>query len=594
MEENRRSKYTKKLTKEKDQFLLPFDINVLNLFCAFIMSKNRNIRKSNLMALRTLFSVIHPDSFKGDPDKLARVSFINKALEAKLIKRIDNPTLILAHANGGLTQDCVVELDEFSEISNAEVDYINETVSKCLKNSYFNASADKFRDLASEYQGTDYKDRDKVIKEFECAVADASAYFRRVKNDNNDQGYFCLRPEIFSQKVHEYYEQLSNPAHKLKTGMVGMNELLSGGFEAGRVYMYFGLQGEGKSTTLLNLAYQIKKYNRHYKTVDPTKTPCVLMLTQENSERETFERLYNISTSPDNVIDSTPEAIIREMSSEGEVTLSDDNPIDIIVKFKPGGSCDTSYLYELIDDLEDDGYEVIAVLHDYVKRIHCQDPIMRQDIRQELGAVVNDFHTLAEAKNIPVITASQLNRDATTRIDEGREKNKADLLRLLGRGNIGESMLMLDNTDGAFIIAPEMTQDGMKYLGIQRIKARFKTTQRAHIYQPYSPDCLIKLLEDDNLAEPIFKDTLRPQNPLSQQPNGVRPVKSPLQLTSITNLDDGVMLRQDIPTTVNQILANRMVFNTEPATLPAGYPVNTTMQTTTRKSVPVPFDIILE
>ena len=31
-------------------------------------------------------------------------------------------------------------------------------------------------------------------------------------------------------------------------------------------------------------------------------------------------------------------------------------------------------------------------------------------------------------KNIPIITASQLNRDATSKIDEARVKNKADLM----------------------------------------------------------------------------------------------------------------------------------------------------------------------
>lgn len=48
--------------------------------------------------------------------------------------------------------------------------------------------------------------------------------------------------------------------------MVGLNYLLGGGFENARVYGFFGLQGEGKSLTLLNLALQLKKYN---KTIKP-------------------------------------------------------------------------------------------------------------------------------------------------------------------------------------------------------------------------------------------------------------------------------------------------------------------------------------
>ena len=590
---DRKSKYTRKRnsTEEDKKFILSFDINVLNLFCSFVMSKNRTIKKSNLIALRTLFSEIHPDSFKNDPDKLARVQFINRALEARIEKRLDNQTLILAHANGGLLKDDIIAgISEFSEMSNAEIEYVNLTVSKCLKNSYFNAMADKFRDLADEYRGTDYKDRDPLIDKFETAIGETSSYFRRVKNDNTDTGYFCLKKEVMDSKVREFYDQLASPSNKLKTGMVGMNELLNGGFESGRCYLFFGLQGEGKSTTLLNLAYQIKKYNTNYQLKDPTKIPCILYLTQENSERETFERLYNITTKPDNVVDSTPDLILRDMVEEGKLTLTGDNPIDLIIKYKAGGTCDTTYLYSLIDDLEDDGYEVICVIQDYVKRIHCEDPNLRKDIRLELGEVVNDFHRLAEFKDIPVISASQLNRDATSRIDEGRQKNKADLLRLIGRSNIGESMLMLDNADGSFIIAPEMSVEGYKFLGIQTIKTRYRSVKRSHIYQPYSPDCAIKLLEDDMLAEPLFKDTLRPANPMSQMNGGnhIAPVKSSLQLTSITNLDDGVMLRNDNPAPTNHILANRLTYSSAPNNA-AGYRANVIQPA--RMVTPMPFSI---
>ena len=48
--------------------------------------------------------------------------------------------------------------------------------------------------------------------------------------------------------------------------MIGFNHLLGGGFEGTKVYCLYGLQGEGKSTTLLNLALQIKQYNKRYKT----------------------------------------------------------------------------------------------------------------------------------------------------------------------------------------------------------------------------------------------------------------------------------------------------------------------------------------
>ena len=71
-------------------------------------------------------------------------------------------------------------------------------------------------------------------------------------------------------------------------GMQGLNEMVGGGFESGRVYMLLGITGIGKSISLLNLVYQLKRYNRNYKTKDPTKTPCIVLLTMENTVVETI------------------------------------------------------------------------------------------------------------------------------------------------------------------------------------------------------------------------------------------------------------------------------------------------------------------
>ena len=111
-----------------------------------------------------------------------------------------------------------------------------------------------------------------------------------------------------------------------------------------------------------------------------------------------------------------------------------------------------------------------------------------------------------------MITASQLNRDATSHIDESRKANKSDLVRMLGRSQIGESMLILENLDGAFLIAPEWTSEGQKFLGFQRIKKRYKASDLTFLYYPYQGE--IKLVEDLNALEPVYKTTMKdlPQN----------------------------------------------------------------------------------
>ena len=84
------------------------------------------------------------------------------------------------------------------------------------------------------------------------------------------------------------------------------------------------------------------------------------------------------------------------------------------------------------------------------------------------------------------------------------------MVKLFGRDNIGESVNILENTDALFFLAPEIDHEGNKYLGMQLAKKRFKGTSRNHCYQPYVPGNSIKLLEDEGLAEPMYKETLNP------------------------------------------------------------------------------------
>ena len=231
--------------------------------------------------------------------------------------------------------------------------------------------------------------------------------------------------------------------------------------------------------SLLNIALMIKRYNKNIKTKDPTKRPCVVVLTMENRITETISRLFNMSIKSNRkMTEFTVEDVMRQMREEGKLVLTDDDPIDIIIKFKPAKSVDTSYLYTLVEDLEDMGLECICMIQDYIGRIRSAEKLA--DTRLEYGAIVDEFKIFAALKQIPVVTASQLNRDASKHIDDGRKQNKSDLVRMLGRSNISESILILNNTDGAFVLAPEKDYNGNQWIGWQRIKKRFDATDQEY------------------------------------------------------------------------------------------------------------------
>ena len=504
----RRAKYSgqgSSVVKGNKQLDLNLDLRTLDIMCKSLVTDNQTIRRGQLVNLRNLIHLINPDSYINDFEKSKRVSFIKKGIEARLDMNLTDPYMIMTHIYGGILDSDIVNFDEFKGLTGAELSWMNNMVSEALKYTHVYNNVDILAELCSRIRSADYGSKAEIVAEFEKAINNIQNDFRRSKHEDRTEAIFSLREGYFEDIMYDTYNTLNSPRRKLVTGMQGMNELLGGGFENGRCYVYFGLPGEGKSSVVLNMIYQLKKYNKDYKTKDPTKRPCIVLLTMENTVTESVERLFGMATGRPAMTDFSPEGAINMLREEGELYLTDASPIDIIIKFQPSNSVDTSYLYTLTEDLEDQGMEVIAMFQDYIGRIRSTERL--QDTRLEYGAIVDEFKTYAEIKDIPIITVAQLNRDASKHIDEGRKASKSDLVRLIGRSNISESMLILNNIDAGFLIAPETTNTGDRFLGVQRIKIRYNAGNTEFVYLPFVGNTL-KLKEDfGGLAS--FKTTMR-------------------------------------------------------------------------------------
>jgi hypothetical protein len=217
-----------------------------------------------------------------------------------------------------------------------------------------------------------------------------------------------------------------------------------------------------------------------------------------------------MTTSDEDITKFTPEEVEMLMRKSG-LLLGPNNNIDLMIRYIPNKSIDTGDLYSIIDDLEDDGYEVIALVHDYVKRIRAVNH--SSEVRFELGAIVDEFKVLAQDKNIPVITASQLNREASRTIDAAIEANRSDLTRMLGSANTGESWQMIENSDFVCIINREFSSvTNQWYLTFKRIKIRFREiSELTYFNHPFADNNKMKLLDDLNgecLSELSLANTL--------------------------------------------------------------------------------------
>jgi hypothetical protein len=137
----------------------------------------------------------------------------------------------------------------------------------------------------------------------------------------------------------------------------------------------------------------------------------------------------------------------------------------------------------------------------------------------ELGDIVNEMKSFAAIKDIPVITCSHLNRDAARSLEEAERKKNQDTGKMLGKSNIGESMLMIDNLDFGIIITLDYDKDERLYMAFNAVKTRAKT-QRTYIVQPFVPGNTMRLVEDFG-GIPQFKESLHTQLDMNRVNNSI-------------------------------------------------------------------------
>ena len=496
------------------------DLSTFNILCRYVISSSSYIRINQLVNLGKLIDALEPSTYNTDPDKIKRIGFIKRGLDARIKFKLTDSEMIISHILNGIEFD--VDFIDWNgyELNSDEIAWVHNLISESVKYFFVFEDVDKLLDIGTRIKSSDYNHRGQLISEFENYIDDLKNKFRTVASEDNlTDMTFSLRDGVFEDAIKETYNLITNPSRRLISGMQGLNEMVGGGFESGRVYMFLGITGIGKSITLLNLAYQLKLYNKNFRTKDPTKTPCIVILTMENTVVETITRLFDLTVEGTASMGSyTIDEVLYKLRNEGKLVINDDSPIDIVIKYKANKSVDTSYLYTLCEDLEDDGYEVVCMIQDHVKRI--RSIYNSNDIRLELGDVVNELKVFAAYKDIPVLTNCHLNRDAAKTIEDGNAKSTpTDITMKLGKSNVGESLLMMDNIDCAIIINLDFDENNNTYMVFSLIKMRDKT-ERTYIAQPFMYGSRIRLIEDVG-GVPVFRERLHVRE-LNRPNNSIR------------------------------------------------------------------------
>lgn len=505
------SKTNREYSEDK-KIPIKFDISMLNMCIGYIFKKSTQITRKSLMNMKRLFDIIDDNIYVGNDQMNTRFEFIKNALDAMLSQGFETEQVIINYcfehtSDKKLFEELVSNLPVYTKINYEEIKYINKAVEDRLKYYFIYNYKDMIYDTVEQLDSGDYRSFSEINTKLTDICTELITHTRRVKNvDATNE--FSLGDENFETSLIDIVTKLKNPARQVKTGIQKLNEILSPAFMSGRLYIFMGLPGGFKSGMLLKILRDTKRYNGDIQVKKPGKKPCVLLITMENDVNETVERLFNMVVSSDNIRNYTPKQVIKMIKDNGEFTLNNNNELDVIIRYYPNRSIDTSDIYTIIDDLADEGKEVVLFLLDYVKRIRPAEK--GKDEKEELKNITNELKTLALSYDIPVVTAHQLNRSGAATVDAAMQSNKEDLARFLGRSNVGSAWEIIENADWVCIINVEKKREtGQYYLTFKRVKIRYKDiSDCAYFNHPFESENRMRLLDDIGLDNPLSEDSL--------------------------------------------------------------------------------------
>ena len=321
---------------------------------------------------------------------------------------------------------------------------------------------------------------------------------------NTQQQEFNLFDKSTSNRqISNVIEEKRKPEAMLKTGYHYLNEMLGGGFKKKRVYGFFGITGGFKSGLLINLLRSIK-VNNTYES-NNSLIPTILYITQENSVDESIERVFSCVTGEE--ICNFEMKEVNEMFKDSGLDETSSN-INFIMLFVPANSANTNIFRELYYKYRDKGYDIIAILHDYVKTMR---PVQtNNELRISMSNIITEMKVIATELNIPIITAAQLNREAARTIDSSVGSSKADITRMIGKSNIGESWAMVEEFDWAAIINKEYHDVlNQEFLVMKNVKARYLKVILNYFAQPFDKERNFYLMEDVDLEKPLGVLTMK-------------------------------------------------------------------------------------
>jgi replicative DNA helicase len=430
-------------TSKKEQIVqyntvvIRLNLTMLNMLIGIIFNnKSTQVTKKSLLNVQRLINRREGSVYDHNEELASRFRFIKRALEAKLDKGFENEDAIINYCRTDTEDKTVNELIRnlpyLTRLSSEEIKYTNKTVEDRLKHSYLFKYKDKIYSIFERMDSGDYESYHDIVEEAIPVVFNLLQDIKKSTNIDKSNS-LSFDDDNILELLEDIARKFMDPSRIIKSGLQMLNKILAPGFHNKRLYTFFGLPGTFKSGILMSVAYWAKLFNAGIKT-KRGKRPTILYITLENDIDETIERLFNMAVVPTDIRDYTPKEVAKMFKEKSRLFITNENDITIQMQYFGNREIDTWDIGVMIEELLDEGKEVVMLIVDYLKRVRPYE--VAKDEKQELKNVSNELKNLAVEFDIPVISAQQLNREGQKVIDNAKINNKDDLTNLLGRGNI--------------------------------------------------------------------------------------------------------------------------------------------------------------
>ena len=493
---------------------IPLRFSVSELDNLIVALLNNILNKNFYANVSKYTNIVNPSTYINDEEKAARIALIENIVNTVIANNIENKQVLLntIDLSGKYYNKETEVLNNLYDLALSEKDTnrIDKKISIQLKLSVVENKANSLTDLMNEIKSESYKDLEdlenkleKVEDETDLIGKSFKDYREAIDEANNT---ISLDDSQFLTVLGRLAEQKKNPSSKIKTGIQLFNKILDGGYQNGRVYCCLAPLKNWKSGFLLSSALWAKQYN-HLVPKDQTKKPIVLYLTLENSVNETIERIIAHCMGNDYRLEEhTPQENAKILEASGIYTPNNKNDVGIEIMYKPNKSITVQDIKAIMDDFYKNGKEVVFLVIDYLKRI--RPPFLNKDLRLNLGDITDELHVLALEKDIPVLTAMQLNRGAISELDTAETfEQKMSAIGRIGGSNVGESIDIIQNVDFAFTmirtVDTKFSEEGVleavdKYLTFKVVATRYRTDDVSSFIQRFKPNNDMCLIEDVN------------------------------------------------------------------------------------------------